>query len=124
MSPWSSLPQHGCLGYPSVCYYLSPIDSNVHDVSHNLDPPDSITIAEFVSNALYGRYPIAQARNPFTCGISGKTRTTQEVLQREEYMARAMAKRLGYSLNIGSEWDRVVGLFSLNTVCGLVSSLL
>ncbi|KAH6868988.1 hypothetical protein B0T10DRAFT_611671 [Thelonectria olida] len=80
------------------------------------DPPDSITIAEFVSNELYGRYPIAQARNPFTCGVSGKTRTTQEVLQREEYMARAMAKRLGYSLNKGSEWDRVVGLFSLNTI--------
>ncbi|KAI5464273.1 hypothetical protein BGZ63DRAFT_412004 [Mariannaea sp. PMI_226] len=80
------------------------------------NPPDSITIADFVNNESYARYPIARARNPFTCGLSGKTYTTQEVIQREEYMARAIAKRLGYSLNEGTEWDRVVGLFSPNTI--------
>ncbi|TVY62490.1 Acyl-CoA ligase AFT1-1 [Fusarium oxysporum f. sp. cubense] len=80
------------------------------------DPPDSITIAEFVNNETYGRYPVAKARNPFTCGFTGKTYSMAEVLQREEFMARAIAKRLGYDLSKGTEWDRVVCLFSLNTV--------
>ncbi|KAH7146892.1 hypothetical protein B0J13DRAFT_664595 [Dactylonectria estremocensis] len=80
------------------------------------DPPDSITIAEFVNNKNYGRYPVAKARNPFTCGFTGKTYSMAEVLQREEFMARAIAKRLGYDLREGTEWDRVVGLFSLNTI--------
>ncbi|KAH8659630.1 hypothetical protein BGZ61DRAFT_465245 [Ilyonectria robusta] len=80
------------------------------------DPPDSITIAEFVNNEKYGRYPVARARNPFTCGITGKTYTMAEVLQREDFMARAIGKRLGYDICDGTEWDRVVGLFSLNTI--------
>ncbi|KAF7554173.1 hypothetical protein G7Z17_g3113 [Cylindrodendrum hubeiense] len=80
------------------------------------DPPDSITIAEYVNNEKYGRYPVAKARNPFTCGFTGKTYSMTEVLQREEFMARAIAKRLGYDLNEGTEWDRVAGLFSLNTI--------
>lgn len=85
----------------------------------NPDPPDSITIAEFVNNEKYGRYPVAKARNPFTCGITGKTYTMTEVLQREDFMARAIGKRLGYDICDGTEWDRVVGLFSLNTVRSL-----
>lgn len=80
------------------------------------DPPDSITVAEFVNDENYGRCPIAKARNPFTCGFTGKTYSVAEVLQREEHLARAIAKRLGYTLHEGTEWDRVVGLFSLNTV--------
>ncbi|KAH7157934.1 hypothetical protein B0J13DRAFT_184879 [Dactylonectria estremocensis] len=80
------------------------------------DPPDSITIAEYVNNEKYGRCPVAKSRNPFTCGFTGKTYSMTEVLQREEFMARAIAKRLGYSLHEGTEWDRVVGLFSLNTI--------
>ncbi|EWZ28975.1 hypothetical protein FOZG_17274 [Fusarium oxysporum Fo47] len=81
-----------------------------------MDPPDSITIAEFVNNENCGRYPVAKARNPFTCGLTGKTYSMAEVLQREEFMARAIAKRLGYDLHEGTEWDHVVGVFSLNTI--------
>ncbi|KAK7425297.1 hypothetical protein QQZ08_008194 [Neonectria magnoliae] len=80
------------------------------------DPPDSITVADFVNNENYGRCPIAKARNPFTCGFTGKTYSVAEVLQREEHLARAIAKRLGYHLHEGTEWDRVIGLFSLNTI--------
>ncbi|KAJ3461133.1 hypothetical protein MRS44_012000 [Fusarium solani] len=79
-------------------------------------PPDSIAIAEFLNNDKYGRNPISRSRNPYTCGLSGKTFTTHEVLQREEYLSRAIAQRLGYVGLEGTEWDRVVCLFSLNTV--------
>ncbi|KAK2032948.1 AMP-binding enzyme [Colletotrichum zoysiae] len=81
-----------------------------------IDPPDSITIAEFMSNEKYGRYPIAEARNPYTCGLSGKSYTASEVTQRTESLARAISKKLDFAPNEGTEWDKVVALFSLNTI--------
>ncbi|KAF7556008.1 hypothetical protein G7Z17_g1758 [Cylindrodendrum hubeiense] len=72
-------------------------------------------IAEFMSNDEYGRYPISKARNPFVCGLTGTSYTALDVVQRENYLARAIGKRLGFT-NEGSEWDRVVALFSLNTI--------
>ncbi|KAK2060950.1 AMP-binding enzyme [Colletotrichum caudatum] len=81
-----------------------------------IDPPDSITIAEFMSNEKYGRYPIAQARNPYTCGLSGKSYTASEVKQRTDSLARAISKKLDFAPNEGTEWDKVVALFSLNTI--------
>ncbi|GKT42464.1 acyl-CoA ligase easD [Colletotrichum spaethianum] len=81
-----------------------------------IDPPDSITIAEFMSNEKYGRYPVAEARNPYTCGLSGKSYTASEVKQRTDALARAIAKKLDFAPNEGTEWDKVVALFSLNTI--------
>ncbi|TEA20372.1 Acyl-CoA ligase AFT1-1 [Colletotrichum sidae] len=80
------------------------------------DPPDSITIAEFMSNEKYGRYSLSKARNPYTCGLTGKTYTAQEVKQRTDLLARAISKKLGFAPNEDTEWDKVVGLFSLNTI--------
>ncbi|CAM1502211.1 Fc.00g041950.m01.CDS01 [Cosmosporella sp. VM-42] len=62
------------------------------------EPPDSITIAEFMSNEKYGRHPLAKSKNPFTCGFTGKTYTATEVVKREDFMARAIGKRLGFDL--------------------------
>ncbi|OLN96555.1 4-coumarate-CoA ligase-like protein 1 [Colletotrichum chlorophyti] len=81
-----------------------------------MDPPDSITIAEFMSNEQYGRYPIAEAKNPYTCGVSGKSFTASEVKQRIEFLARAISKRLEFAPNEGTEWDKVVALYALNTI--------
>ncbi|CCT69828.1 probable phenylacetyl-CoA ligase [Fusarium fujikuroi] len=85
-------------------------------VSLPFEPPESITIPDFIFSDKHARKPIAQSRNPFTCGISGKTYTTEEVIQREKLLARALAKRLGYDVHDGTEWDRVVALFSVNTI--------
>ncbi|KAK2018282.1 AMP-binding enzyme [Colletotrichum eremochloae] len=81
-----------------------------------IDPPDSITIAEFMSNEKYGRYPVAEARDPYTCGLSGKSYTASEVKQRIDFLARALSKKLDFAPNEGTEWDKVVALFSFNTV--------
>lgn len=81
-----------------------------------VDAPDSITIAEFMRDDKYGRRPYATSRNPFTCGITGKTHTAVELFQRSELLARAFAKRLGWAPNDGTAWDKVLGIFSLNTV--------
>ncbi|KAJ4259697.1 hypothetical protein NW762_007628 [Fusarium torreyae] len=80
------------------------------------DPPDSCTIPEFVFTENYARKPFSRSRNPYTCGITGKTYTTAEVIQRQELLARALSKQLGWDIHEGTEWDRVLALYSLNTI--------
>jgi hypothetical protein len=69
-----------------------------------------------MSSEEYGRYPIARARHPYTCGLTGKTRTAEEVIRREDFLARGIGKALQFDSQSGSEWDRVCVIFSLNTV--------
>lgn len=69
-----------------------------------------------MSDEKYGRYQLAKAQNPYTCGITGKTYTAIQVVERVEYLARAIAKVLGPSIHEGTEWDRVIAVYSLNTV--------
>ncbi|KAL9945749.1 hypothetical protein ACHAQF_006395 [Verticillium nonalfalfae] len=81
-----------------------------------IDPPDSITIDEFMNTEKYGRYAGAKSRNPYTCGLTGKTYTIPEVRQRVDHLSRAIGKKLDFAPNEGTEWDKVVALFSLNTI--------
>ncbi|EGU76760.1 hypothetical protein FOXB_12721, partial [Fusarium oxysporum f. sp. conglutinans Fo5176] len=81
-----------------------------------IDPPDSISVAEFMSSEEYGQYPIAKARHPYTCGLTGKTRTAEEVIRREDLLSRGIGKALQLDSQSGSEWDRVCVIFSLNTI--------
>lgn len=87
----------------------------MHPLIHP-DPPDSVSVAEFMSSEEYGRYPIAKARHPYTCGLTGRTRTAKEVIRREDLLARGIGKALQLDSQCGSEWDRVCVIFSLNTV--------
>ncbi|KAK0655893.1 hypothetical protein B0T16DRAFT_315553 [Cercophora newfieldiana] len=80
------------------------------------DPPDSITVGEFTRNEIYGRRPITKSRNPFTCGITGKTFTTAQSHERSDLIAKALSKIMGWEPNADSPWDKVVGIFSLNTI--------
>lgn len=68
-------------------------------------------------NEKYGRHPLTIARAPFTCGLTGIEYSALEVRDRVEYLARALSKELGWHPNKGTEWDKVVGLFSVNTLC-------
>ena len=69
-----------------------------------------------MGNDTYRQRPLADARSPFVCGLTGKSYSATEVVQREIRLAKAIAKRLEFTAE-GLEWDRVVTLFSLNTVC-------
>jgi hypothetical protein len=64
----------------------------------------------------YGRHPLGYSNNPFTCGLSGKTYTSLDVRERVEHLARGLAKELGFQPNKDSEWDKVIAVFSVNTV--------
>ncbi|KAI1343576.1 acetyl-CoA synthetase-like protein [Xylariaceae sp. FL0016] len=86
------------------------------------EPPDSIPIYEFWGNEKYGRLPFDKSRNPFTCGLTGKTYTNAEMLERMELLARSLAKRLGWRPNEDTAWDKIVGLYSLNSIDYIMSS--
>ena len=78
-----------------------------------------MTIGEFMNSDAYGRFPLSKSRNPFTCGLTGKTFTTKESHERSEQLAKALSKIMGWAPNHDSPWDKVIGLFSVNTVCDL-----
>lgn len=83
--------------------------------------PESISIEQFAFDEAHGRYTLGYSKDPFTCGLSGKSYPALEVKERVDFLSRAMAKELGFDPNKGTEWDKVVGIFSLNTVsnaCG------
>lgn len=80
------------------------------------DPPDSIPISEFMLNEKHGRYSLEHSKPPFTCGLTGIEYSALEVRDRVEFLARSIAKELAWAPNEGTEWDKVVGVFSLNTV--------
>lgn len=80
------------------------------------DPPDSIPIADFMFNEEYGRRALSKSQPPFTCGITGSSYSALEVRDRIEKLAAGLAKELNWHPNKGTEWDRVVGVFAVNTV--------
>jgi hypothetical protein len=108
--PLSSKGQTICS--PSTMVFTSP--SWVPEMP--FDPPDSVSIPEFLFNDQSGRYPLAKARPCFVCGITGKSYSAVEVKQRIDYLARALKAELGWNPNEGSEWDKVAGAFSANCV--------
>ncbi|KAI6356013.1 hypothetical protein MCOR25_008012 [Pyricularia grisea] len=80
------------------------------------DPPESMTIEEFMRNETCGRRPLAESRNPFTCGLTDKTYSISQVHQRTDFLSRALGKRMGWSPNQDTPWEKVVGIFSANTI--------
>lgn len=64
----------------------------------------------------YGRHPLSKSRDPYTCGLTGKTYTTSQVKERVANLGKALAKELQWDVNSGSEYDKVAGVFCFNTV--------
>ncbi|KAI1379725.1 acetyl-CoA synthetase-like protein [Hypoxylon crocopeplum] len=86
------------------------------------DPPDSVPLHEFWSSERYGRQPLAKSRNPYTCGITGKTYTTAEMTERYNLLARSLSKRMGWRVSEETPWDKVVGVFSFNSIDYMMST--
>ncbi|KAJ5908359.1 Acyl-CoA ligase inpC [Penicillium taxi] len=81
--------------------------------------PDDVPICEFMLNERYGRVPHHDSKDPYTCGLSGKSYSSQEVVNRVEEIARGLAKEFGWAPNDGTEWDKCVAVFSVNTIDSL-----
>jgi hypothetical protein len=80
------------------------------------DPPDTMSIPDFIFSDEYGRHPLAKSRPFYVCGITGKSYSPLEIKQRVDHLASGLAKELGWTPNNGSEWDKVAGVFSANCV--------
>lgn len=80
--------------------------------------PDDVPICDFMLQDLHGRHPLGYSRDPFTCGLTKKSYSALDVVDRVDYLSRALAKELGWQPNQGTEWDKVVAVFSVNTVSG------
>jgi ribosome assembly protein SQT1 len=81
------------------------------------DPPDDISLPEFLFDPKWGRESYDAAEPPFTCGLTGKEYSATEQRDRVEDLAKGLAKELAWHPNAGSEWNKVVGIFAVNTVC-------
>jgi len=80
------------------------------------DPPDSIPIHDFMRLEKYGRRTFSTSRNPFTCGLTGRTFSYEQFFQRADNLAKSLSRRTGWTPNEETPWDKVLGIFSLNTV--------
>jgi len=78
--------------------------------------PDNISLETFIFNEKYGRNPISHSQAPFICGLTGTSYSVAEVRTRVDHLARVLCRELNVKPNEGSEWDKVVAAFSLNTI--------
>ncbi|KAF5602572.1 26S proteasome non-ATPase regulatory subunit 12 [Fusarium pseudocircinatum] len=95
---------------------FTPPDWVPHLPFGELDPPDSISIGEFLTNENFGRYPISKSRNPFTCGLTGRTFTTTEFNERKECLAKTLKQRLDWEPNTGSPFEKTACVHCVNTI--------
>lgn len=113
---WSSHRQQAprqCLVWPPETYLPSLNQWLTQDMA---DIPDTVSLPDFVLDNKYRSVPHELARNPFTCGLSGKTYTSLEWKDRVGWLARAFQQELGFQVNQGTEWEKVIGIYTLNTV--------
>lgn len=78
--------------------------------------PDSIPLCDFMFDERYGRRPYDESLDAYTCRLSGRKLSAHEQKERVELLSRALAKELHWRVNEGSEFDKTVGVFALNTV--------
>ncbi|KAH0600849.1 hypothetical protein MHUMG1_01848 [Metarhizium humberi] len=78
--------------------------------------PDSISLETFMFDERYGRCPVQHSRAPFTDGLTGRSYSVLELQQRVDHLSRALSKELGFEAHQGTEWDKVVACFSLNSI--------
>jgi hypothetical protein len=86
-----------------------------------IPPPDSVPIHDFLFGQRaaedYGRYPMEASEPPFTCILTGTSYTAAEVRDRIELLATALADQLKWEVGSEKELDKVLSIYSENTVC-------
>ncbi|KAF1732900.1 4-coumarate--CoA ligase-like 2 [Beauveria bassiana] len=73
--------------------------------------PDQTTVGDFVLS----NHVTPKKDAPFLDAISGHVYTMEMLKTRVDSLARGLAKDLDWSPNVGSPWDKVVAIYSLNT---------
>lgn len=64
----------------------------------------------------YGRFPLGYSKPLFTCALTGRHYSAIDMKERVDWLSRALCKEFGFKPNEGSEWDKVIAVFSLNQI--------
>ncbi|RFU28419.1 hypothetical protein B7463_g7918, partial [Scytalidium lignicola] len=80
------------------------------------DIPDNVSIPDFMFDEKYGRHALLHSKHPFVCGLTGRSYSPNETLKRIELLARALKEELGWNSGEGSEWEKVLAVFSMNSI--------
>ncbi|RDW67404.1 acyl--CoA ligase [Aspergillus mulundensis] len=78
--------------------------------------PDSVPVGQFALEGNAKLPPQCGGKPPFVCAITGKSYSSKTVSDRVDFLSRALARELGWSPNEGSPEDKVVGIYSWNTL--------
>ena len=78
--------------------------------------PDSVPLWEFLADERHGRVSHSRSRDPLTCGLSGASYSSGEVVKRTQHLSRALQRELQWDVTKSSELERVVCMFTFNTV--------
>ncbi|KAL2845911.1 hypothetical protein BJY01DRAFT_177131 [Aspergillus pseudoustus] len=78
--------------------------------------PDTITVGDFALQANANLPPQCGGKAPFVDAITGKSYSTKNLLERVDWLSRSLAQELGWSPNEGSPEDKVVAIYSWNTL--------
>jgi hypothetical protein len=78
--------------------------------------PDDVPICDFMLDEQYGRRPYSESWDTYTCALSGRSIGATQQRDHVEKLSRALAQEFGWKVNEGTEYDKVVGVFALNTV--------
>jgi hypothetical protein len=112
-SKWFSTRPHGS---PNSGVSVARTNEQTFALTLHVAPSRSITLPQFMYEDHHGRKVKRSSRAPFTCGVTGRSYSAVEVAQRVDYLARSLAATLGFDNEEGTEWERVVGIFSYNSV--------
>ena len=78
--------------------------------------PESKLVGDFITERDHKLYEWSDENPSIICALSGKSYTMKEIKTQVSYLSRSLSKSLGWSPNSGSPWEKVVGIFSYNTV--------
>jgi hypothetical protein len=57
-----------------------------------------LPLCDFTFNERYGRNPIAESRDPYICGLPGKSYNVTEQRDRIQYLARPLAQEMEWEI--------------------------
>ncbi|KAL4915860.1 hypothetical protein BDW62DRAFT_203312 [Aspergillus aurantiobrunneus] len=78
--------------------------------------PDTTTVGQFALDGNASLPPQCGGKPPFVDGITGKSYSSKTLSERVEWLSRSLARELGWSPNEGAPEDKVVAIYSWNTL--------
>ncbi|KAL5334144.1 hypothetical protein BJX70DRAFT_30290 [Aspergillus crustosus] len=81
-----------------------------------IEIPDSITVGDFALQGNANLPPQCGGKHPFVDAITGKSYSPKALVERVDVLARALAQEFGWAPNEGEPEEKVVAVYSWNTL--------